>query len=252
MILPKQISALLMANNVYHLLFLPFPFPFLQFNYYYRRDVRFMVEGELISAHRYVLVARNKWFRALLGHQWKETTTTDSNSNPTLHNSNESNANSDNNITDTSPSIPIQDISAELFRLLLEFIYLDELEIEKIEADKLPELLICADRFSLIRLKVHTISQIYSIYLVANLSIYLSTISLCLYHSLLFHVHRFIYLNKTNRTNASNFSYRESMQITLPVSINSPKRSLTANYWKTRVLHSSSTTKYLWMSLRRT
>ncbi len=73
-----------------------------------------------------------------------------------------------------SISIPIQDISAEMFRLLLEFIYLDELEIEKIEADKLPELLISADRFSLIKLKVFRSIYLFDLFFL-NIPIHLST-----------------------------------------------------------------------------
>ncbi len=144
-------------------------------------DIRFLVEGEIIPAHRYVLVLRSNWFRALLGHQWKESTNLSNNNNNNNNDNNgnrNSNSNSDNNgntnnihtentsnnppdaenqSTTLSTPIPIQDISAKLFYLLLQFIYLDDLAIEQGSEDKLPELLISADRFSLIRLKVSSL-----------------------------------------------------------------------------------------------
>ncbi len=128
-----------------------------------------------MSAHRYILVSRSKWFRALLGHQWKETTTTTTGNNEDNNNNNSSSdsSNTDNhdrpgkddseNQSTTSTPIPIQDISAKLFGLLLEFIYLDDLALPQRSEDILPELLISADRFSLIRLKVMLCSPSYHI-----------------------------------------------------------------------------------------
>lgn len=112
-------------------------------------DVGFEVEGHIIPAHRQILSLRSKWFQALLSDHWKE-------SNKSTNDNN----NNNNTATSALRRIPIQDIRVDIFQWMMEFIYVDDLDYDTIEPDKIPELLMAADQFSMTRLKViHSLIQ---------------------------------------------------------------------------------------------
>jgi speckle-type POZ protein len=91
-------------------------------------DVTFSVSGQLFNAHRYVLAARSRVFKAELFGQMKET---------------------------TMKGIKIDDMEPEIFEALLHFIYTDSLP-SNCDVDQnatLQHLLVAADRYGLDRLK---------------------------------------------------------------------------------------------------
>ena len=95
-------------------------------------DVTFKVGGETFAAHRCVLAARSRVFKAELFGPMKEGTA-------------------------TAGVIHVEDMDARVFRAMLEFIYRDsEPELEKgdDEADIWQQLLAAADRYDLERLKL--------------------------------------------------------------------------------------------------
>ncbi|VAI74247.1 BTB/POZ and MATH domain-containing protein 1 [Triticum aestivum] len=94
-------------------------------------DISFIVEGETFGAHRVVLAARSPVFRAELFGSMAEATRT---------------------------SITLHDITPKTFKVMLRFLYTDELPAEIELGDSSNEmfqnLLIAADRYALDRLKI--------------------------------------------------------------------------------------------------
>ncbi|XP_052169195.1 BTB/POZ and MATH domain-containing protein 1-like [Oryza glaberrima] len=93
-------------------------------------DVVFEVGGETFAAHRCVLAARSPVFRAELYSSMKE--------------------------GNTAGVVRIEDMEAQVFKLLLRFVYTDSLpEIENDDEDVMCQhLLVAADRYNLERLKL--------------------------------------------------------------------------------------------------
>ncbi|KAF3339396.1 BTB/POZ and MATH domain-containing protein 2-like protein [Carex littledalei] len=89
-----------------------------------RFDVIFEVEGERISAHRFMLAARSPVFEAELFGPFTES---------------------------KSGCVKIQDMKAEVFKALLQFIYTDDLELVLVEL--VQDLFVAADRYAIQMLK---------------------------------------------------------------------------------------------------
>ncbi|KAJ3685871.1 hypothetical protein LUZ61_015035 [Rhynchospora tenuis] len=95
-----------------------------------RFDVTFEVEGERISAHRFMLAARSPVFTAELYGSMTEA---------------------------KSSCIKIEDMKAEVFMALLRFVYTDDYETDKLKflsVELVHDLFIAADRYALEKLKV--------------------------------------------------------------------------------------------------
>ncbi|XP_044324089.1 BTB/POZ and MATH domain-containing protein 2-like [Triticum aestivum] len=103
-------------------------------------DVKFKVGGQTIAAHRCVLAARSRVFKAELFGPMKESTA-------------------------TARAIHIEDTEPRVFKAMLAFIYSDsEPELEKEDGEdamwQWPQLLIAVDRYNLQRLKLMCESKI--------------------------------------------------------------------------------------------
>ncbi|KAJ4788486.1 BTB/POZ and MATH domain-containing protein 2 [Rhynchospora pubera] len=95
-----------------------------------RFDLTFEVEGEKISAHRFILAARSPVFAAELYGSMTEA---------------------------KSSCIEIKDMKAEVFRALLCFVYTDDYETDKLKflsVELVHDLFIASDRYALEKLKV--------------------------------------------------------------------------------------------------
>ena len=95
-------------------------------------DITFVVEGEKITAHRMLLVARSVYFRTMLSSGFKE-----ANSNEVL----------------------IGDVSISAFKEILMYIYTDELVFT---TENLSEVMRKANEFQLERVYKHTLHRCYS------------------------------------------------------------------------------------------
>jgi speckle-type POZ protein len=96
-------------------------------------DVKFKVGGEMVTAHRCVLAARSRVFKAELFGPMKEGSTA------------------------TDDAILVEDMEAQVFKAMLAFIYGDlEPELEKGDDEDAiwQQLLVAADRYDLPRLKL--------------------------------------------------------------------------------------------------
>lgn len=90
-------------------------------------DVTFIVEGENFEAHRIILAARCEYFRALLYGGMKEATNCD--------------------------KITLHDTPINAFRYLLNYIYTGVMSLRDIEERDILDILILANRFSLLSLE---------------------------------------------------------------------------------------------------
>eukprot|EP00794_Sanderia_malayensis_P019817 gene19817-21756_t len=91
-------------------------------------DVTFLVEDERFEAHRIILSARCEYFRALLYGGLKETTNCDE-------------------------EIPLHDTPAKSFRRLLEYIYTGMVSLKSMDEKDVIDLLVLANRYSLLTLE---------------------------------------------------------------------------------------------------
>ncbi|KAF8692669.1 hypothetical protein HU200_039497 [Digitaria exilis] len=89
-------------------------------------DVSFIVNGEQFPAHRAVLAARSPVFQAELFGAMADA---------------------------TMPSITVQDIEPAAFKVMLRFMYTDEL-IENISVDSVGSILVCAETYDCPELKI--------------------------------------------------------------------------------------------------
>ena len=90
-------------------------------------DVTFIVEGEPCDAHRIILAARCEYFRALFYGGLKETT--------------------------NSEKIPLPDTPLNAFKHLLKYIYTGLMSLREIEERDILDILILANRYSLLSLE---------------------------------------------------------------------------------------------------